>query len=68
MTRGASFAVNQKTLGEMIVAVMDAAMATLHDEEIAAEIASHVVGSIIEKASPGVARDILFALGAHELH
>jgi len=68
MINGAGFAANQTTLGEVIAAVMDAAMATVHDEEIAAEIASHVVGSILDKASPGVAQDILFALGDHELH
>ena len=68
MISEAGFTVNQTTLGEVIATVMDAAMATVHDEEIAAEITSHVVSSILEKASPAVAQDILFALGAHQLH
>jgi len=68
MINGPEFVVNQTTIGDLIVTVMDAAMATVDDEEIAAEIASHVVVSILEKASPGIAQEILLALGDHELH
>ena len=68
MMGGADIVVNQMTIGDVIVAVMDAAMASVHDEELSAEIASRVVVNILEKASPGGAKAILAAFGDQQLH
>ncbi len=69
MNRSAKFVVHQKTtVGDVIVAVMDTAMATVHDEGIAAEITSRVVANILAKASPGRAKQMVLACGAQHLH
>lgn len=63
-----SFEVNQTTIGDLIVAVMDAAMAAGQDEEIAAEIASRVVVNLLEKASPQAAQHLIAAFDAEQFH
>ena len=68
MNCDAGFVANQATIGDLIVAVMDAAMETVKDEAVAAEIASRALVKILETVSPGVRRDIVVALGDHELH
>lgn len=68
MISGAGFVMHQATIGDLIVAVMDAAMETVKDEAIASEIASRALVKILATVSPGVARDIVVALGDHELH
>ena len=68
MIGATGFAVSQTTIGDLIVAVMDAAMAAGQDEEIAAEIASRVVVSILEKAAPEEARHLIAAFDADRFH
>lgn len=68
MNTGDGFEMNQLTIGDLIVAVMDAALEVTRDESMAYEIASHVLMNILDLVSPGTARDILAAYGGPTLH
>jgi hypothetical protein len=68
MNTGDGFAMNQLTIGDLIVAVMDAALEVTRDESMAYEIASHVLMDILDVVSPGIARDMLAAYGGSTLH
>jgi hypothetical protein len=68
MNTGDGFAMNQLTIGDLIVAVMDAALEVARDESMAYEIASHVLMNILDLVSPGIARDMLAAYGGPTLH
>lgn len=59
---------NQATISDLIVAVMDAALAVTQDEELAAEITSRALVNILEKVSPGMARNLVEAFSDHTLH
>ena len=68
MNTGDGFELNQLTIGDLIVAVMDAALEVAGDESMAYEIASHVLMDILDVVSPGIARDMLAAYGGPALH
>lgn len=68
MNTGDGFEMNQLTIGDLIVAVMDAALEVTRDESMAYEIASHVLMNILDLVSPGTARDILATCGGPTLH
>jgi hypothetical protein len=68
MNTGDGFELNQLTIGDLIVAVMDAALEVTRDESMAYEIASHVLMDILDVVSPGIARDMLAAYGGSTLH
>ncbi len=68
MNTGDGFELNQLTIGDLIVAVMDAALEVTRDESMAYEIASHVLMDILDVVTPGIARDMLAAYGGSTLH
>jgi hypothetical protein len=68
MNTGDGFEMNQLTIGDLIVAVMDAALEVTRDESMAYEIASHVLMNILDLVSPGIAQDILATCGGPTLH
>ena len=68
MNTGDGFEMNQLTIGDLMVAVVDAALEVTRDESMAYEIASHVLMSILDLVSPGIARDVLAAYGGPTLH
>ncbi|MBI2179936.1 MAG: hypothetical protein HYU31_03855 [Deltaproteobacteria bacterium] len=68
MNTGDGFELHQLTIGDLIVAVMDAALEVTRDESMAYEIASHVLMDILDLVSPGIARDMLAAYGSSTLH
>lgn len=68
MNTGDGFELHQLTIGDLIVAVMDAALEVTRDESMAYEIASHVLMNILDLVSPGTARDMLAAYGSSTLH
>ncbi len=68
MNTGDGFEMNQLTIGDLIVAVMDAALEVTRDESMAYEIASHVLMDILDAVSPAIARDMLAACGGPTLH
>ena len=68
MNTGDGFELHQLTIGDLIVAVMDAALEVTRDESMAYEIASHVLMDILDVVSPGIARDMLAAYGGPTLH
>jgi len=68
MNTGDGFELNQLTIGDLIVAVMDAALEVTRDESMAYEIASHVLIDILDVVSPGIARDMVAAYGGSTLH
>ena len=68
MNTGDGFELHQLTIGDLIVAVMDAALEVTRDESMAYEIASHVLMDILDVVSPGIARDMLAAYGGSTLH
>ena len=67
MITSVSAGMHRTTIGDVIVAVMDAAMTTVKDEAIAAEIAGHVLVNILDKFSPRATQEIVSALGDNEL-
>ncbi len=68
MNTGDGFELHQLTIGDLIVAVMDAALEVTRDESMAYEIASHVLMDILDVVTPGIARDMLAAYGGSTLH
>ena len=68
MNTGDGFELHQLTIGDLIVAVMDAALEVTRDESMAYEIASHVLMDILDVVSPAIARDMLAAYGGSTLH
>jgi len=68
MISGAGFGRNQITIGDLIVAVMDAALATVQDEDMASEIASRVLVNVLETVSPNAAQEILAVFGEKEVN
>ncbi|MBI2228669.1 MAG: hypothetical protein HYU46_06150 [Deltaproteobacteria bacterium] len=68
MNTGDGFELHQLTIGDLIVAVMDAALEVTRDESMAYEIASHVLMDILDVVSPAIARDMLAAYGSSTLH
>jgi PHD/YefM family antitoxin component YafN of YafNO toxin-antitoxin module len=49
------------TIGELVVAVTDAAFAATHDEDEAYEIASLVIADLLQSSAPGAAEHLLAA-------
>ena len=68
MNTGDGFEMNQLTIGDLMVAVVDAALEVTRDESMAYEIASHFLMDILDVVSPGIARDMLAAYGGSTLH
>ena len=68
MNTGDGFEMNQLTIGDLIVAVTDAALEVTRDESMAYEIASQVLINILDLVSPDIARDILAVYGGPTLH
>ena len=68
MNTGDGFEMNQLTIGDLIVAVVDAALDVTRDESMAYEIASHVLMNILDLVSPVIARDMLAAYSGPTLH
>lgn len=68
MNTGDGLEMNQLTIGDLIVAVMDAALEVTRDEGMAYEIASHLLVNILDLVSPEVARDLLAANGGPTIH
>lgn len=53
----------QITIGDLIVAVTEAALEVTEDEEIAYEIASRVLVRLLELSAPGTAEELIAACG-----
>jgi hypothetical protein len=62
------FEMNQLTISDLLVAVMDAALEITRDEDLAYEIASHVLVNVLEALSPATDRDMFAAYGGPTLH
>lgn len=54
----------QTTIGELIVAVTEAALEATEDEEKAYEIASRVLVRLLETSAPGAVDELIAACGA----
>jgi len=68
MITSASAGTHRTTIGDVIVAVIDAVMTTVKDETIAAEIAGRVLVNILDKVSPRATQEIVSALDDNELN
>lgn len=58
-------AMNQTTVSDLIVAVMDAALEATRDEKLAADIASRTLVNILPRVSPRLARSLVEAFSDH---
>jgi hypothetical protein len=68
MNIGDGFEINQLTIGDLIVALMDAALEVTRDESMTYEIANHILVNVLDLVSPSVARDMLAAYGGPTLN
>jgi hypothetical protein len=66
--RGVGFVINQVTVSDLVVVVMDAALEASHDKTLASEITSRVLVDILEKLSPGTALEFIDAFKDRVLH
>jgi hypothetical protein len=65
---GVGFVTNQVTVSDLVVVVMDAALAATQDETVASEITSRVLVNILEKMAPGTAQECIDAFKDRVLH
>ncbi len=65
---GGGFVTHQVTVRDLIVVVMDAALAATRDETVASEITSRVLVDILQKVSPGTAQEFVDAFNDRVLH
>ena len=68
MNREAHYKIKQLTLGDLVVAITDAALEATEDEEVAHEIASLVLVRLLAASAPETAEYLLAGHGSTSIH
>ncbi len=68
MNGGAHFKIKQLTIGDLVVAITDAALEATKDEGVAREIASLVLMRLLAASSPETAEYLLAGCASTSIH